>query len=196
MSDHGPIRNPRWKRATDVVVAVLGLAVAALPMAAIALLIRIDSPGPALIRQRRIGQNGREYQMYKFRTLPDGTRQMSKELMLREQIQPTRLGSRLRRYSLDEIPQLINVVLGEMSLVGPRPALYTQTDLTEMRTRTGVLRVKPGITGLAQVSGREDLDLIEKVRLDAQYVGTLSPWLDLQIVRHTISAVLRGRGNY
>src|SRR5436189_6431769 len=105
MSDHGAIRNPRWKRATDIVVAVLGLAVAALPMAAIALLIRIDSPGPALIRQRRIGQNGREYQMYKFRTLPNGTRQMSKQLMLQEQIQPTRFGSQLRRYSLDELPQ-------------------------------------------------------------------------------------------
>lgn len=165
-------------------------------MAALALLIRLDSPGAPLIRQRRIGQSGREYLMYKFRTLPDNTPQMSKELMRQEQIRPTRLGSRLRRYSVDELPQLINVVLGEMSLVGPRPALYTQTDLTDLRSRSGVLRVKPGMTGLAQVSGREDLELEEKVRLDAEYVSRLSPWLDIRIVSQTLSAVLRARGSY
>jgi O-antigen biosynthesis protein WbqP len=187
---------PAWKRATDVIVGAAGLAVAALPMVVIALLIRIDSPGPALIRQRRVGQGGREYRMFKFRTLPSGTPQMSKELMRQQQIQPTRVGSRLRRYSLDELPQLLNVVVGDMSLVGPRPALYTQSDLTEMRARSGVLRVKPGITGLAQVSGREDLGLAEKVRLDAQYVRTLSLRLDLQIVGRTVAAVLRARGNY
>jgi O-antigen biosynthesis protein WbqP len=121
---------------------------------------------------------------------------MSKELLRREQVHPTRLGSWLRRFSLDELPQLINVVRGDMSLVGPRPALYTQTDLTEMRARSGALRVKPGITGLAQVSGREDLDLAVKVGLDAEYVGRLSLWLDIQIICRTFAAVVRARGNY
>jgi O-antigen biosynthesis protein WbqP len=188
--------TPAWKRGADLILGLMALVVAAAPMAAIAILIRVDSPGPAMIHQRRIGQHGREYRMYKFRTLPANTPQMSKEMMRQERIRPTRLGSLLRRYSLDELPQLINVVLGNMSLVGPRPALYTQNDLIEMRARSGVLRVKPGITGLAQVSGREDLELTEKVRLDAEYVSQLSPWLDLTIARRTISAVLRARGSY
>jgi O-antigen biosynthesis protein WbqP len=105
------------------------------------------------------------------------------------------LGRLLRRTSIDELPQLLNVLLGNMSLVGPRPALFNQYELTEMRLKRGVLRIPPGITGLAQVSGREDLSIDEKVDLDERYVRTLSAVTDLQIVVRTIGAVIGGRGN-
>ncbi len=190
------VKTPAWKRVGDMVTASVGLAVAALPMILISLAVTIDTPGPALIRQRRVGQGGREYLMLKFRTFPVGTPQMSKELLRRQPIKPTRVGAWLRRYSLDELPQLLNVLLGDMSLVGPRPALWTQRDLTELRAEHGALNVKPGLTGLAQVSGREDLELLDKVKLDAEYARNLSPVADAKIVLRTLTAVLRGRGNY
>jgi O-antigen biosynthesis protein WbqP len=125
-----------------------------------------------------------------------GTPEVAKAELPSAGRRPTRLGFLLRRYSLDELPQLLNVITGDMSLVGPRPALYTQYELTEIRKRMGVLRVRPGLTGMAQVSGREDLPISEKVQLDADYVRRLNPLLDLQIVLRTVRAVLGSRGSY
>ena len=188
---------PAWKRAFDLVLAGLALVVAAVPMLAIALAIAIESGRPVILRQRRIGLHGEEFLMWKFRTMPKDTPQMAKTALFEEGAPKiTALGRSLRRYSLDELPQLFSVLGGTMSVVGPRPALYTQDDLVALRRDAGVFRVRPGLTGLAQISGREDLTLAEKVALDAEYVEKLSPWLDLSIVLRTGSAVLRSRGTY
>lgn len=165
-------------------------------MTAIAIAIVAESGRPALIRQRRIGRGGHEYLMWKFRTLPRDTPQVAKSDLGAQGLRVTPLGRFLRRHSLDELPQLVNVLTGEMSLVGPRPALYNQDDLTAMRAAAGVLAAKPGLTGLAQVSGREDLPLPEKVALDADYVRTMSLGLDISIALRTVLAVLRPRGSF
>lgn len=188
---------PAWKRGTDVIGGAIALIVAAIPMLVISAAIIADSGRPVLIKQRRIGIGGGEFGMWKFRTLPVGTPQMAKSDLLRGPVPSmTRLGRVLRRYSLDELPQLFNVLAGTMSLIGPRPALYTQDDLVALRLAAGALRVRPGLTGLAQVSGRENLTLEEKTALDAEYVRRLSPALDLQIALRTGGAVLRARGSY
>ena len=181
---------------SDVLIATVALVVLAAPMGLVALAIYLESGHPVAFRQRRIGRGGSEYLMWKFRSLPPGTPQLSKEALLRTGMRPTALGAFLRRYSLDELPQLINVLAGDMSVVGPRPALFSQTDLTEMRRRAGVLRIRPGLTGLAQVSGREDLSLDEKVSLDAEYASRVSPLSDLRILVMTLRAVIKGRGSY
>ena len=134
--------------------------------------------------------------MWKFRSLPVGTPQLAKADLMKRGVVTTRVGGFLRRYSLDELPQILNVVTGDMSVVGPRPALYTQDDLVAMRRAAGVLRAKPGLTGLAQVHGRENLSLDEKVAFDAEYVRSMSPLLDLSILLRTFGAVLRARGSY
>jgi len=188
---------PAWKRATDVIGGAIALVIATIPMLLVAGAILLDSGRPILIKQRRIGIDGSEFGMWKFRTLPVGTPQMAKADLLRGPVpNMTPLGRVLRRYSLDELPQLFNVLAGTMSLIGPRPALFTQDDLVALRLAAGALRVRPGLTGLAQVSGRENLTLEEKTALDADYVRRLSPGLDLWIAVRTGGAVLRARGSY
>jgi O-antigen biosynthesis protein WbqP len=184
-----------WKRAEDLIGSVLLILLLLIPGLLTALAIVIDSGWPPLFRQRRIGLCGTEFRMWKFRTLPTNTPQVAKGQLEDITARAGPLGRVLRRTSIDEIPQLINVVVGDMSLVGPRPALFNQDDLTGMRLARGVLRVLPGLTGLAQVSGRENLTLEEKVELDAQYVRTMSPSVDLRIAFQTVGAVLSGRGN-
>jgi O-antigen biosynthesis protein WbqP len=188
--------RPAWKRATDLVGGTIALFIAAFPMLAIAIAIKIESGSPVMLRQRRIGVHGVEFQMWKFRSLPIDTPQLAKSDLMARGLQPSGLGRVLRRYSLDELPQLLNVLGGEMSLIGPRPALFTQDDLVSLRRAAGVLRVRPGLTGLAQIHGRENLTLEQKVALDAEYVRRLSPTLDLSIVLRTASAVLGARGSY
>jgi O-antigen biosynthesis protein WbqP len=195
MRPHG-YASPGWKTAVDRFVSVVLVIVLLLPMLAIGAATLLDSGWPVIIRQRRIGQFGNEYRMLKFRTLSVGTAQVAKSHLGAANMRTTSLGRFLRRYSLDELPQLLNVCAGEMSLIGPRPALYNQYDLTDMRNAAGVLAAKPGLTGLAQVSGREDLPLHDKVALDAKYVRSMSPWLDLRIALLTVRAVLRPRGSF
>ena len=188
--------RPAWKRTFDIVAGLVALAIAAIPMALIAAVIVAESGMPVLLKQRRIGIHGEEFGMWKFRTLPVNTPQVAKSELRSTGLDPAPLGRFLRRYSFDELPQLLNIVGGDMSLIGPRPALYTQTDLTAMRLEAGVLRVRPGLTGLAQIHGRENLALPQKVALDAEYVRRLSPALDLSILLRTASAVLGARGSY
>jgi len=184
-----------WKRIEDVAAGSALSIVLAIPGFLTAIAIILDSGWPPLVKQRRIGVDGDEFLMWKFRTLPIDTPQVAKSELDDIHHRASRLGRFLRRTSIDELPQLLNVLAGQMSLVGPRPALFNQTRLSEMRLRTGVLRVRPGLTGLAQVNGRENLSLEEKVELDEQYVKTMSPLLDLVIAVRTIGAVLNGRGN-
>jgi O-antigen biosynthesis protein WbqP len=162
----------------------------------IALAIRLDSRGPAIYRQARIGRFGKTFTMLKFRTMEVGTPVLSTEEMQRRQAIPfTRLGPFLRNTSLDELPQLFNVLQGQMSFVGPRPALPTQTDVNALREQNGVHDIRPGITGLAQVMGRDNLDTKTKVDYDTQYCTRMSVWFDTKIFFMTAGAVTSKRGN-
>ena len=203
-----PIRG--WqrvvKRLMDVALAASSLIVMALPMAVIAAVVKLDSPGPAIFSQVRVGQNGRPFRILKFRTMVDRAEEKLPQLVnldalpepafkLRDDPRVTRVGRFLRRWSLDEVPQLVNVLRGEMSLVGPRPeqaavvARYTD----DQRRR---LAVKPGMTGPMQVSGRGDLPFDGRLALELAYIERYSLRRDLAILARTIPAVVRGQGAY
>ncbi|MFZ4775538.1 MAG: sugar transferase [Terrimicrobiaceae bacterium] len=160
----------------------------------IALAVRLTSPGPALFRTRRVGRANRHFQMYKFRTMRTDTPQVATHLMPDPAAFLTPIGSFLRKTSLDEIPQLVNVIKGDMSLVGPRPALFNQDDLVTLRTRAGVDSLLPGITGWAQVNGRDELPIAVKVDYDAFYLRHQSFLLDLKILGLTVVRVFRRDG--
>lgn len=171
--------------------------VAAMPvMLVTAVAVLLTSGWPIFLVQRRVGAGDRPFDVIKFRTMPRGVPVVAKALLSRDEASYTPLGPFLRRSSLDELPQLWNVLRGEMSIVGPRPALPDQHDLLELRRRHGVTRLKPGITGLAQVVGREALTLSTKARCDALYSRRASIGLDLLILVWTLRAVVFGRGAY
>ena len=194
------------KNLMDRTVAALGLIVLSPVFLAITLLIRAGGPGPALFRQTRVGKDGREFTVLKFRTMVRNAERLKTQLSvhndhdgvlfkIKGDPRITRVGGFLRRYSLDELPQLLNVLLGDMSLVGPRPPLPEEVAQYGFDVRRRLV-VKPGMTGLWQVGGRSDLSWEESVRLDLRYVENWSFALDLQILWKTISAVLRGSGAY
>jgi len=194
------------KRAFDLSVAVIGLTVTLPLQAAIAAAIRLSSPGPVLFRQRRVGQRGRPFTMLKFRTMQAGADGMVGELRashgvddlmfkLREDPRVTPVGRWLRRFSLDELPQLLNVLRGDMSLVGPRPPLPEEVTHYE-DWQFDRLEVPPGITGLWQVSGRSDLSFDECVRLDLFYIENWSLAYDLYIIAKTMPVLMSRRGAY
>lgn len=197
------------KLAADRLVALTALALLSPVLLLIALLIRRDSAGPALFRQERIGEGGRVFSIIKFRTMVQDAEAHVAQLAdghdghdgneilfkLRRDPRVTKVGARLRRFSLDELPQLLNVVRGEMSLVGPRPPLPSEVTRYESDA-VRRLRVRPGITGLWQVSGRSDLSWVDSVRLDLWYVDNWSLALDGQILVRTVKAVIRARGAY
>lgn len=165
-------------------------------MALIALMVTFESPGGALFRQERVGKNGRTFWLRKFRSMRQGTPNISTAEMSQQKENPvTPLGNFLRRTSLDELPQLINVLRGEMSLVGPRPALPSQTALNELRREANVDALLPGITGWAQINGRDELSDAQKVAHDAYYRHHHSLPLDITILIRTVASVVTGRGN-
>jgi exopolysaccharide biosynthesis polyprenyl glycosylphosphotransferase len=192
-----------FERALTLIVLLFALPV----LIVIGITVRLDSSGPVLFRQKRIGEGGREFMMYKFRTMVvdaeahlahlRASADAGNTLMFKMRSDPrlTGVGGFLRRFSLDELPQLINVIKGEMSLIGPRPPLPVEVEQYE-QDAVRRLRVKPGLTGLWQVSGRSDLSWDESVRLDLWYVDNWSLTLDLQILSRTLRAVLRGQGAY
>ena len=186
----------RLKRAVDRAVA-LPLAVALTPlMAGIAVWVRRDSPGPAIFRHRRIGLHGRPFTMLKFRTMVVGAERMGAGLAVNEgDPRITRAGHVLRRLSLDELPQLWNIVLGQMSLVGPRPTVAFQVERYTPRQR-GRLAARPGVTGLAQVSGRASLKWSERIEIDLRYCERWSLRMDLAILLRTVRVVLAREGTY
>ncbi len=198
-SELGTRWYPPVKRLFDVTAAVLGLIVCGPIMLAIAIAIRLDSPGPVLFRQRRVGLGGRHFTLFKFRTMAVGTPEVASEDMNEDDRRryTTRVGARLRKWTLDELPQLINVLSGDMSVVGPRPALYNQYDLIAMRQAVGVDRVRPGMTGLAIVKGGFTLSLEEKVSYDEAYVRRMSPLLDLRCIFKSLRRVTKaGMGGH
>jgi exopolysaccharide biosynthesis polyprenyl glycosylphosphotransferase len=204
------VPEPTWqavaKQVTDFAGALAMLAVLAVPMAAFAIGIRLSSRGPILFRQERAGLNGRPFTMFKFRSMVNEAEQLKQELAaLNEMSGPvfkvtndprvTRIGRFIRRYSIDELPQLINVIRGEMSLVGPRPLPVDEVARFDDVSHRRRLSVKPGLTCLWQVSGRNDVrDFREWVRLDLEYIDNWSFWLDLKILWRTIPAVFNGSG--
>ena len=184
------------KRAFDLAVAIPATILLAPVMAGLAAWVRIDSPGPAIFRQRRVGAFGRPFTCFKFRSMVDGAESKGSGLkVMAEDDRITRAGRVLRRLSIDELPQLINVIRGEMSIVGPRPTVPSQvahyTD--EQRRR---LLAKPGITGMAQVRGRAAIPWSERIALDLGYVDDWSLGLDLRILTETVRVVVRGEGQY
>ena len=182
------------KRIFDLLVA-LGLIMILAPLFLLAVLVvRLTSVGPVLFRTQRVGKGNKLFTMYKFRTMRIDTPQVATHLLKEPDQFLTPIGALLRRTSLDELPQLINVLRGEMSLVGPRPALFNQDDLTTMRTDRGVHQLTPGITGWAQVNGRDELPISEKVKLDEWYLKNRSLWLDLKILGMTVFKVIRKEG--
>jgi O-antigen biosynthesis protein WbqP len=183
------------KRITDVVLSAIAIALLAPLLVLVALAIVIDSPGSPIFKQRRVGKNGKLFEIYKFRTMFVGSPNVATELMLKMERNPiTRVGQVLRKTSIDELPQLLNVLIGNMSLVGPRPALFNQYELTEKRQLAGALSMPPGITGWAQVNGRDDLSDDAKVELDAWYCRQWYYFLDWKIISRTFTEVILRRG--
>jgi O-antigen biosynthesis protein WbqP len=182
------------KRATDIVVSGAALLVLAIPLLLLAGLVRITSPGPAIHWSRRVGRGNALFRMPKFRTMRIDTPQVPTHLMTEPERWLTPVGGFLRRTSLDELPQLISVLKGDMSLIGPRPALFNQDDLVALRTAAGVEALRPGLTGWAQVNGRDELPIPDKVALDAEYLERMSFWLDLKILAMTLAGVLGSKG--
>lgn len=182
------------KRAMDILGAILGLAVLSPMFLILAVAVRLESPGPALHWSRRVGRDNVIFPMPKFRSMRIGAPNVATHLLSDPENWITPLGRFLRRSSLDELPQLWSVLIGDMSLVGPRPALFNQDDLVKLRTEAGVHRLRPGLTGWAQVNGRDELPIPEKVRLDAEYLNRRSLIMDAGIILRTIRIALSGRG--
>ena len=184
------------KRAFDLAVAIPATIALAPVMAGLAAWVRIDSPGPAIFRQRRAGAFGRPFTCLKFRSMVDGAERKGAGLKVTEDDDRiTRAGRVLRRLSLDELPQLINVIRGDMSIVGPRPTVPSQIAHYDAVQRRRLL-ARPGMTGLAQVRGRASIPWSERIALDVEYVDDWSMALDLRIIAETVRVVLRGEGQY
>lgn len=178
------------KRVVDICFAVAGLVVFALPMALVALAVRLTSPGPALYWSDRIGRDNAIFRMPKFRSMRTDTPPVATHLLTDTGAWLTPIGGFLRKSSLDELPQLWSVLKGDMSVVGPRPALFNQDDLVALRTACGVHRLRPGVTGWAQVNGRDELPIPKKVELDHDYLQRRSLLFDLRIMAMTVQKVL------
>ena len=182
------------KRGFDLISCSLLLILFAIPMALIALAVKLTSKGSVLYWSDRVGRENRIFRMPKFRSMRTNAPQVGTHLLSDPDVYLTSIGGFLRRSSLDELPQLFSVLRGDLSLVGPRPALFNQDDLIALRTKSGVHKLVPGITGWAQVNGRDELPIPEKVRLDCEYLRTHSFWLDIKILLLTILKVARREG--
>jgi O-antigen biosynthesis protein WbqP len=178
----------------DIAAGLAGLVLLAPLLAGLAIAVRLQSPGPALHWSRRVGRRNRIFVMPKFRTMLTGAPDVATHLLDDPDQWVTPLGRFLRRTSLDELPQLWSVLTGEMSLVGPRPALFNQDDLVALRTESGVDRLRPGLTGWAQINGRDELPIPEKAQLDREYLERMSLAFDLRILAITALTAVLGRG--
>ncbi len=182
------------KRVLDLLLAGTATLLLLLPIAIVAVLVRLTSPGPALYWSDRVGRYNHLFKMPKFRTMRVGTPAVATHLLTDASRHVTPIGGLLRRASLDELPQLWSILRGDMSIVGPRPALYNQHDLIALRTEVGVHALTPGLTGWAQINGRDELEIPEKVKLDAEYLRRASIWFDVTIMVRTAQQVFLGRG--
>ena len=182
------------KRTLDLLASLMALGLLCVPLLLLALLVAITSKGPILYWSDRVGQHNQIFRMPKFRTMKVGTPAVATHLLADPQAQLTPVGGFLRRTSLDELPQLWSILKGDMSWVGPRPALFNQIDLIDMRTQSDVHQLVPGLTGWAQVNGRDEIALTDKVRLDTEYLQRQSFVFDLHILWLTVRKVLNREG--
>jgi O-antigen biosynthesis protein WbqP len=182
------------KRFFDLILGLFAGFVLLLPVLLVAIAVRLTSKGPALYWSDRVGRNNVIFQMPKFRSMRVGTPAVATHLLADARSHLTPIGSFLRKSSLDELPQLWSILAGDMSFVGPRPALFNQQDLIALRTEQGVHTLVPGLTGWAQVNGRDELPIPEKVKLDAAYLQRQSLWFDVRILWLTFVKVLRRDG--
>ncbi len=182
------------KRLIDFSLGLLALIILCVPLLLVALLVRATSPGPVLYWSDRVGRNNSIFKMPKFRSMRINTPAVATHLLQHPDHWLTPIGSFLRKSSLDELPQLWSILIGDMSFVGPRPALFNQDDLIALRTDAGVHELVPGLTGWAQVNGRDELPIPDKVKLDAEYLQRRSFGFDLWILWLTLLKVLRRDG--
>ena len=182
------------KRLFDFLLACCAAVVLVLPVVVVALAVRLTSPGPALYWSDRVGRHNKIFRMPKFRSMRVGTPAVATHMLADAKSHLTPIGSFLRKSSLDELPQLRSILVGDMSFVGPRPALFNQDDLIALRTQYGVHELVPGLTGWAQVNGRDELPIPDKVKLDAEYLQRRSLWFDIKIIWLTALKVVRRDG--
>lgn len=182
------------KRIFDFLVALLASLVLFLPILLVGLFVKLTSKGPVVYWSDRVGQKNAIFRMPKFRTMRVDTPAVATHLLSNPEQFLTPIGSFLRRSSLDELPQLWSILRGDMSFVGPRPALFNQNDLVSLRTHYGVDRIPPGLTGWAQINGRDELPILDKVQFDVEYMKRQSFWFDLKIIFLTFLKVLKKDG--
>jgi len=182
------------KRFLDILFSLILLTILSPLLLIIILIIKVGSKGPALFSQRRMGRNNKEFVLYKFRSMQTDTPNVATHLLKDSQSYITPFGKFLRKSSLDELPQFINIIMGDMTFIGPRPALYNQYDLINLRTTCGVHTLRPGVTGWAQVNGRDSLGISEKVQLDCVYLGNQNLFFDTKILFFTALKVLKAEG--
>lgn len=182
------------KRIFDFIMSLLAFIVFSPIILIICFVIKLTSPGPVFFKQRRIGKDNKEFNILKFRTMRIDTPNIATHLLQNPDKWITPIGKFLRKTSLDELPQLINIIKGDMSIVGPRPALYNQYDLKDMRTEVGVHKLIPGLTGWAQINGRDELELKDKVALDKEYLDKQNFIFDIKIIFMTVFSVLKSDG--
>ena len=179
------------KRIFDLVLVAFASCFLIIPVLLVAVMVRMTSKGPALYWSDRVGRNNTIFKMPKFRSMRLDTPAVATDKLQNPETYLTPIGSFLRKSSLDELPQLWSIFVGDMSFVGPRPALFNQDDLIAMRTENGVEKLIPGLTGWAQVNGRDELPLVDKVKLDISYLSQQSFWLDIRILWMTFVKVIR-----
>ena len=183
------------KRMIDFILALIAFIVFSWLFLLIAVAIKVTSRGPVFFRQRRVGSNGSQFYILKFRTMKmDTPKDVPTHLLQDPEQYITRVGKFLRKTSLDELPQLINILYGQMAIVGPRPALWNQKDLLQEREKYGANDIRPGLTGWAQVNGRDELPIVEKARLDGIYVKKMGFFFDLRCILKTVQCVLEHEG--
>jgi len=182
------------KRTFDLLLSLVLLVFLVVPMILISIAIRFSSNGPALYWSDRVGKNNKIFKMPKFRSMLLNTPSVATHLLNNPDTYLTPIGGFLRRSSLDEIPQLFSVIKGDMSLVGPRPALFNQKDLIDLRLQKGINNLLPGVTGWAQVNGRDDLSIPDKVALDVEYLNRKSFWFDIKILWMTLLIIVKRDG--
>ena len=187
--------NNFFKRVLDIVLSFIGIVFAAIPMLIVAVIIKLDSPGPVFFRQKRVGKNKKYFTIIKFRSMPITA---PHDMPTHQLENPESMLSGFQRFerkmSIDELPQLFNILIGDMSIIGPRPALWNQEDLIAERDKYGANGVRPGLTGLAQISGRDEITIPVKARLDGEYIKKMSFGFDCKCFFGTVAAVLKHEG--
>ena len=183
------------KRIIDVIFSILGLIILIPVFLIVSIAIKIESKGPIIFKQKRIGKRKKYFTIYKFRTMRSDTpKDMPTHMLKNANGCITKVGSILRKTSLDELPQLVNILRGDMSIIGPRPALWNQDDLVEERDKYHANDIRPGLTGWAQVNGRDELEIPVKAKYDGEYIEKVSLWFDIKIFFKTIINVFKHEG--